>query len=97
VADRMARAQSGWDGGVSPSFTGGSWPAKMGVKISIKGQDPGGLGAGDQGSVRPADPRSRSAPLEHRELVEQDEDSMSLVVSGWVRSTIQLRSLENTR
>jgi hypothetical protein len=50
---------------------------------------------GDQGSVGPADPRSRSAPLEHRELVAQDEDLD--VLGGWVPSNIQLRSLENTR
>ena len=30
--------------------------------------------SGDQGSVGPADPRSRSTPLEHRELMAQDED-----------------------
>ena len=40
---------------------------------SSAGGEQSGQG-GDQGSVGPADPRSRSAPMEHRELVAQDED-----------------------
>jgi len=35
--------------------------------------------------------------LEHRELVTQDEDLDLLVVSDRVRSTIQLRSLDDRR
>jgi hypothetical protein len=52
------------------------------------GKQPGQTG--DQGSVGPADPRSRTAPLQHRELVTQDEDLDLLVVSDRVRSTILL-------
>jgi hypothetical protein len=53
---------------------------------------------GNQGSVGPADPRPRTAPLQHSKLVAQDEDLDLLGgVSDRVRSTIQLSSLENTR
>jgi hypothetical protein len=45
---------------------------------------------GDQGAVGPGHPWLRRVPLEHGELLAQDEDlSISLVVSDRVRSTIQ--------
>ena len=47
---------------------------------------------GDQGSLGPADPRSGSAPLQHSELVAQNED---LDLLGGVGSGAQHHSAES--
>jgi hypothetical protein len=76
---------------------GAVWPVAVVVDFVLAEHGRGVVLIDDQKAVEELAADGRSAPLQYRELVAQDEDLDLFGGVGPVRSAIQLRSLENAR